>query len=180
MGLFGSLVVVGYFDHAPLAYHWPGADVLWRPIVVTPLFVLCYLAFFAAHLWYARNPPAPDLPEEPAGAGVWIPLGAGLAALVLAGSLLGLAACAAGLALSCWLAVYVRAIGPVWRPYRTWAKLLFVSALVPPALGWPMPNFFAALFLAPLSATMLTGMLIDGGQYYLLVRDARNATGGTQ
>lgn len=178
IGVFGAAMAAGFFDHQTLRYsvsYWEGAGFLWRPEIAVPLFVLCYTAFLWLHSWHARNPPGPDLPEEPVHPGLWVPLGIGSAAMVFAGSISGLMACAAALILAAWIFAYRLGIGTMWSVYPQVAVLLALSGIVPPALGWPIPNLFATIFLGGVSLAMLIGGTIDHVQYYRFVRKARAA-----
>lgn len=175
IGAYGAAMAVGYFDHPPLMVYWREADLLWSPAVALGLFVLCYAVFYALHVWYVRNPPEPDLLQEPVRAEVWLPLGVGLGALVLAGSILGLTACTAALTVGVWVLVCRLVIGTTWKPYTLMAVLLIPAGAVPPLLGWPMPNLLPTLFLSAISGTMIVGGILDHAQYHRFVTKTRIA-----
>lgn len=179
LGVFALGMAAGYFDHPPLSLYWEPLAVLWHPAVSVLLFSLCYLVFVACRWWYSVNPPAPDLPEgRRPRFGLWVSLGFILAALVWWGALQGLAACAAGFAVALWLLAYRCLVGEMWRHYVHLGAALVPSSIVPPALGWPLPNLLATLFLGALGLCLLATGGLDLAQYYGFVKRVRKRDDG--
>lgn len=143
---------------------------LWHPIAVSAIFVACYAAFLAYRYWYENHPlPLSRRSVETLWQwntpGRWLLLGAAMYLVVLAGSLTGLVACAAGLAVTAWILAYRQVMGSVWKIYLYFLWPLVPACIVPPLLGWPAPNIFATLFLTSLGATMAAISALDHLHY---------------
>ena len=173
----GRFFAVGAFAMGMAGAHFDrlGLSFLWDPAAAVSLFALCYLAFLGLGSWYARNPPAGHLGGTREGflAAIWVPLG-----LVLFGSLMGLTACAAGLAVAAWLYACWRSAGTIWKHYAWLAVPLVPSSIVPPALAWPTPNLFAVLFLGALGLCLVATGVPDHVQYYLFARREKTTREG--
>lgn len=199
IGLFASCVFVGYLDHEPLTYHWQPLAILWHPAVVVGVFAVCFAAYLWCRSWYDNNPPGPDLPPGPGVRfGFWAPLGLALAGLVLLGSLAGLTACAAGVAVAAWLYAHRRTGGALWlyagpdaggaprrRIVRRIARVavllvpwsLVPSSVIPPLIGFPAPNVSAVFVLGVLGGALFLIGPVVAGHYYRYVLRMRRGEG---